>query len=99
MIRSVAESHSIRSNGHAWCTADDRQCVGNTLERTRCSDCNNAVIGRAHARIYQNLYDDLMLLATREDIGSGGQARVQRDLERCRDVLKSLGYSPEGKAS
>lgn len=99
MIRSVAESHSIRSNGHAWCTADDRQCVGNTLERTRCSDCNNAVIGRAHARIYQNLYDDLMLLATREDIGSGGQARVQRDLERCRDVLKSLSYSPEGKAS
>jgi hypothetical protein len=27
MIRSIAQSTSIRSNGHAWCTADDNQCV------------------------------------------------------------------------
>lgn len=92
MVKSVADSHAIRSNGHAWCTADDRRCIGNTLDKTRCSDCNNAVIGRPHARIYQNLYSDLSLLSMRDDIGPGGQARVLRDLERCRDVLVSLGY-------
>ena len=97
MVKSVAESHAIRSNGHAWCTADDLQCIGNTFERTRCSDCDNGVIGRLHARMYQNLYADLKELATCDDIGPGGQARVQRDLRRCLDVLVSLGYDPEAK--
>ncbi len=99
MVKSVAQSHAIRSNGHAWCTADDQQCIGNTIEKTRCSGCNNAVIGRFHARMYQNLYDDLKVLAMCDDIGPGGQARVQRDLERCRDVLVSLGYDPEAQAA
>lgn len=95
MVKSVAESHAIRSNGHAWCTADDRQCIGNTFEKTRCSGCDNGVIGRFHARIYHNLYSDLKKLAMCDDLGPGGQARVQRDLERCTDVLVSLGYDPE----
>lgn len=99
MVASVAESHAIRSNGHAWCTADDKQCIGNTFEKTRCSGCDSAVIGRSHARIYQNLYADLKELAMCDDIGPGGQARLQRDLERCRDVLVSLGYDPEAKAA
>jgi len=97
MVESVASSHAIRSNGHAWCTADDNQCIGNTMEKIRCSGCDNAVIGRFHARMYQNLYRDLKDLADCDDIGQGGQARVQRDLERCRDVLISLGYDPEAK--
>lgn len=95
MVKSVAESHAIRSNGHAWCTADDRQCVGNTFEKTRCSGCDSGVIGRFHARMYQNLYADLKELARCDDLGQGGQARVQRDLARCIDVLASLGYDPE----
>jgi len=95
MVKSVAESHAIRSNGHAWCTADDKQCIGNTFEKTRCSGCDNGVIGRFHARMYQNLYADLKELAMCDDIGPGGQARVQRDLERCIEVLVSLGYDPE----
>lgn len=99
MVKSVADSHAIRSNSHAWCTADDKQCIGNTFDKTRCSDCNNAVIGRSHARIYQNLYADLKMLSMRDDIGPGGQARVLRDLERCREVLVSLGYNPEAKAA
>ena len=59
MISSIAESTAIRSNGHAWCTADNDGCIGNTLERTRCGDCNNAVIGLDHKGIYQHLYDNL----------------------------------------
>lgn len=97
MVASVAQSHAIRSNGHAWCTADDQGCIGNTLEKTRCSGCDNAVIGRFHARTYQRLYDGLRELAQCDDIGPGGQARVLRDLGRCRDVLISLGYDPEAK--
>lgn len=99
MVKSVAESHAIRSNGHAWCTADDKQCIGNTLEKTRCSGCDNGVIGRIHARVYQKLYADLKELAMCDDIGPGGQARVQQDLGRCRDVMISLGYDPETQAA
>lgn len=99
MVRSVAESHAIRSNGHAWCTADDNKCIGNTFEKTCCSGCDNGVIGRVHGRLYQQLYDDLKEVAKCDDIGPGGQARVLRDIERCRDVLCSLGYDPEAEAA
>lgn len=97
MVRSVAESHSIRSNGHAWCTADDSGCVGNTFEKSRCGGCENAVIDRSHASLYQRIYADLQHVAKCDDIGPGGQARVLRDIDRCRDVLVSLGYDPEGE--
>lgn len=92
MVRSIAQSTSIRSNGHAWCTADDNQCVGNDLERTRCgSGCGNAVIGQQHLPVYQGLYDQLKELEHCDDIGDGGRARVRRDIERCAHVLKALG--------
>ncbi|MEB2519013.1 integrase [Pseudomonas sp. YuFO20] len=95
MLKSISESTAIRSNGHAWCTADNDGCVGNTLERTRCGNCNHAVISRAHAPIYQRLYDDLKGLLYCADIGEGGRQRVERDLNRCRDVLIQLGMEPE----
>lgn len=95
MIVSIAESTSIRSNGHAWCTADNDGCVGNTLDRTRCSGCSNAVIGHQHLRIYQQLYKNLQELLECNDIGENGRVRVQRDIARCRDVFIQLGYNPE----
>lgn len=95
MVASIAESTAIRSNGHAWCTASDDRCVGNTLERTRCGDCNNAVIGGGHVGIYQGLYDSLKGLLDCKDIGDGGRQRTLRDLERCREVLMQLGFDPE----
>ena len=95
MVASIAESTAIRSNGHAWCTADNSGCVGNTLERTRCVDCNNAVIGQVHTGFYQGLYNNLNDLIHCYDIGDGGRARVQRDLKRCRDVFIQLGHDPE----
>lgn len=99
MVKSIAHSTAIRSNGHAWCTADDNMCVGNTIERTRCGDgCGNAVIGPAHVTIYQGMYDHLMTLRDADDIGKGGRARVQRDLNRCADVLLSLGYQATGES-
>ncbi|QEN49731.1 site-specific integrase [Pseudomonas protegens] len=96
MLKSIAESTAIRSNGHAWCTADNDGCVGNTLDRTRCgNNCNNAVIGPGHAAIYRRLYEDLKGLQHCSDIGESGRQRVERDLKRCRDVLAQLGIVPE----
>ena len=96
MIRTISESTAIRSNGHAWCTADDNHCVGNGgLEATRCSRCDNAVIGRVHAKLYQGLYDHLKEVLKCGDIGQAGLARVKRDLDRCREVLQALGYQAE----
>lgn len=95
MVTSISESTAIRSNGHAWCTASDDRCIGNTLERTRCGDCHNAVIGCSHIGVYQRLYDNLKGLLDCNDIGDGGRQRILRDLERCRDVLVQLGYDPE----
>lgn len=95
MVTSIAESTSIRSNGHAWCTASDDRCVGNTMEHTRCGSCDNAVIGSIHINIYKGLYDNLKGLLSCTDIGDGGRQRVLRDLDRCRTVLIKLGYTPE----
>lgn len=95
MLKSLSESTAIRSNGHAWCTADNDGCVGNTLERTGCGDCNHAVIGRGHSAIYQRLYDDFKGLLHCTDIGEGGRQRVERNLNRCCDVLAQLGMDPE----
>lgn len=95
MLKSISESTAIRSNGHAWCTADNDGCVGNTLERTRCTGCDQSVIGSIHAPIYQRLYDDLKELLLCKDIGEGGRLRVERDLNRCREVLVQLDMPPE----
>jgi integrase len=96
MLKSIAESTNIRSNGHAWCTADNDGCVGNTLERTRCGNgCNNAVIGQRHAGFYKQLYDHTKGLLDCAGIGESGRQRVLRDMGRCRDVLLQLGIDPE----
>ncbi|VVP33545.1 hypothetical protein PS865_04490 [Pseudomonas fluorescens] len=96
MLKSIAESTAIRSNGHAWCTADDSGCIGNTLERSRCGDnCSNAIIGRIHQPIYQRLYDDHKELKNCTDIGEAGRQRVQRDMGRYREVLIKLGIDSE----
>lgn len=96
MVRALAESTGIRSNGHAWCTADDGQCIGNDIEPTRCTDCSHAVIGRHHLSLYQGLCAHLEELIGRDDIGSGGRSLVQRDLQRCQRVLAALSQDPEG---
>lgn len=95
LVKAISESTTIRSNGHAWCTAGDDACVGNNFERTRCGDCTNAVIGLPHVGIYQGLYSNLQELLRCEDIGEGGRQRVLRDIARCREVLAQLGYDPE----
>ncbi|WP_085709501.1 MULTISPECIES: integrase [unclassified Pseudomonas] len=95
MLKAIAESTAIRHNGHAWCTADDNRCIGNTLEKTRCGNCDNAVIGQRHRLIHQHLYKNLKELLNSSGIGEAGRQRVLRDMYRCRDVLKLLGFDPQ----
>jgi integrase len=97
MVKTLAEGFgNLRSNGHAWCTADQGiDCIGNGgLDRTRCTGCDHAVIGRIHAKVYQGLYDQLSETLRCNDIGEGGRAYVQRSLDRCASVLKALGHEP-----
>lgn len=96
MVKTISENVSIRSNGHAWCTADSGiDCVGNGgLERIRCTDCRESVIGACHARVYQGLFDHLTQLLDCTDIGDAGLERVRRDIDRCANVLRELGYDP-----
>ncbi|QHG67137.1 tyrosine-type recombinase/integrase [Pseudomonas putida] len=91
MLKSIAESTAIRSNGHAWCTADKGNCIGNNMERTRCGGCENSVISLKHAKIYERLLSDLDELRNSVDIGEAGRKRVDRDLTRCREILTQLG--------
>ena len=95
MVACLADSTGIRSNGHAWCTAEDNQCVGNDIEPTRCADCHHAVVGQRHAPLYRGLYDHLKEVTDRDDIGPSGQALVQRDRQRYRRVLVELGQDLE----
>lgn len=95
MIRSIAESTAIRSNGHAWCTSDNHECSGNDTEQLRCGDgCENGVVGERHRDIYDGLYGALTSLSSCEDIGRGGAARVERDIARCRRILIGIGHDP-----
>lgn len=99
MIRSIAQSTAIRSNGHAWCTSDNHDCSGNDTDPLRCGDdCSNAVVGEQHRSIYEEAYKELEALRSCDDIGPGGAARVERDLQRCRRVLRQLGHDPVGTA-
>lgn len=95
MVACLVESNGIRSNGHAWCTADDSQCIGNDIEPTRCADCHHSVVGQRHAPLYRGLYDHLKEVADREDIGTSGKELVRRDLERCHRVLVALDQDLE----
>jgi len=93
MVQSIAQSTPIRSNGHAWCTADDTQCVGNTLEKSRCGKgCDNAAIGRPFVEIYVALFNQSKELFNAEDVGPGGRMRATSDLAIYGNVLVKLGY-------
>ena len=99
MVKAVSDGIALRSNGHAWCTADKGiDCVGNGgLDRSRCADCDHAVIGRVHARVYAGVHEHLLTLRACTDIGEGGRARVERDIARCEAVLSCLGVTINGE--
>ena len=93
MVRTLATGFGhLRSNGHAWCTADQGlACVGNGgLDRSRCGGCEHGVVGAQHMGVYEQMHEHLQTLLELEDVGPGGIRYVERSLERCRDVLASI---------
>lgn len=97
MVRSIADSVSLRSALHGWCTADSGDCVGLGMDRLRCTDCDNAVIHQRHAHIYRRQYVELKALLNLGDIGEAGLNRVRAGMEKCRMVLEKLGLKPESE--
>jgi site-specific recombinase XerD len=97
LIEDTAETMHIRSNGHAWCLAQDDGCGGAGLyERTRCANCNNGCIDDSHAPIWKEIYaNQLELVQDAQDLGPGAQQRVERDRKRALQVLTELGLAPE----
>jgi len=99
MVKLLSNEVHLRSNGHAWCTADNgRSCIGATsFHKTRCVDCTNSIIGEEHAAFYRKMAIDLEQLLEIEDIGQSGRARVMRDIARCERVLAELGGQNKGE--
>jgi site-specific recombinase XerD len=97
LVAETADLVSIRSTGHSWCLAQDEGCGGAGLyERTRCSSCNDAVIDPSFAPVWRSIHSHQReLVDDASSLGAGAIQRVQRDLQRSRQVLAELGISLE----
>lgn len=96
MANTISPLVHLRATGVAWCTADTGGCSGGqSVDKTRCADCSNAVIDESLKSVWQGIYAQQLELRDLTDIGPGGAERVQRDIERCEVVLKGLGATKE----
>jgi len=97
LIEDTAQSVHIRSNGHAWCLAQDDGCGGAGLyERTRCAGCSSGCIDDSHAPIWREIYaHQLELAEDAKELGAGAQQRVERDRRLALQVLTDLGITSE----
>ncbi|MFA7278991.1 MAG: site-specific integrase [Sterolibacterium sp.] len=94
MIEETADKINIRSNGHAWCLAQDEGCGGvcGVYEKTRCSGCRTSVIDSRFMPFWQETYrHSKELLVEARKLGPGATKRVQRDIEAAERVLADLG--------
>lgn len=99
MAKTLSPLVHVRATGVAWCTADTGGCNGGQgVERTRCSDCSNAIIDASRMPVWRGIYAQQLELRDLADIGPGGRERVERDIKRCETVLKELGATEEGLA-
>lgn len=91
LAEKISEQIHIRATSVAWCTADNGGCSGGKMiEKTRCNDCSHAVIDDRKTAIWQRIYQQQMELRQISDIGPAGQARIERDIQRCEQVLNKL---------
>jgi integrase len=99
MVRSLADSISLRSTLHAWCAADRGECSGPEIGLlVNCTDCDNGVIHQRHAHIYQRQYRELKSLLGLKDIGESGLNRVRSAMAKCRGVLERLCIDPDDES-
>lgn len=91
LAEKVSEQIHIRATSIAWCTADTGGCSGGKMiEKTRCGVCSHAVIDDRKKDIWQRIYKQQLELRDIKDIGATGKARIERDIQRCKDVIEKL---------
>lgn len=99
MAKTISPLVHLRATGVAWCTADTGGCSGGQgIEKTRCADCDNAVIDESRKPVWQGIYAQQIELRDLTDIGPGGTERVKRDIEHCKTVLQGLGATEKDLA-
>ncbi len=92
MVNLIARETPIRSTGVAWCTHALTGCVGGSIgEETRCFDCANSIIDKAHQSRWENMYLHQLELKNVSDCGEGFKEKVDINLSRCEIVLSDLG--------
>lgn len=98
LAEETADKVRIRATGHGWCLAMNDGCGGQGLyERTRCVDCRNSVIEKAHPPVWTRLFHQQKeLLATGDSCDPGGRLRIKRDLAGAAKVLGALGVDVSG---
>jgi len=94
MIKSVAENIYLRATSVGWCANDKGDCIGGDgIEQTRCAKdggCINFLADETTLPVWREIEAQQLELISLVDIGESGQARVSRDLERCRSVIEQL---------
>jgi integrase len=92
MALRIADTVFIRATAAAWCTCDDGGCGGRgAIEATRCGDCANSVIDDKNLRRWMGIYQQQLELRDIQDLGPAAEVRIERDVQRCEQVLQDLG--------
>lgn len=99
MAEHISDTVHLRSTGHSWCTSDNAGCGGRSLiEATSCVKCPESIIEKKrHGAYFKRVYQQQIELRQIDDIGEAGMQRVERDIERCEQVLKGLDIWDEVK--
>lgn len=90
----------IRSNGHAWCLAQDEGCGESGIyEKGRCGSCSSGLIDSRFIPIWMEAYrHHKELLAEAQAWGEGAVKRVTTDLKQAAKILSDLGINPDEEA-
>lgn len=97
LVTETSRRVLMRSNGHAWCLAQDEGCGGSGIyAKGSCGGCRNGLIDRRFIPIWLEAYrHHRELRADAEAWGPGAVARVTKDLNQAGKILRDLGIDPE----
>ena len=97
LVTETSRRILMRSNGHAWCLAQDDGCGGSGIyAKGSCGGCRNGLVDRRFIPIWQEAYrHHTELLNDAKAWGPGAIKRVRADLEQAARILRDLGINPE----
>lgn len=97
LVMETSRRVLMRSNGHAWCLAQDDGCGGSGIyAKGSCGGCRNGLVDRRFIPVWQEAYrHHTELLKDAQQWGPGAIKRVSTDLEQAAKILMDLGINPE----